>query len=88
MAECQHLVFGVHVSDRVKEAADVQRLLTEYGCHIRTRIGLHQVTEGLCATGGLILLEMYGCQDKCQELADKLNALEGVCVKQMCFECE
>ncbi len=88
MGECLHLVFGLHVSNRVKEAGAVQGLLTEYGCNIRTRIGLHQVSEGVCAAGGLILLEMYGCQDKCQELAKKLEAIEGVTVKQMCFECK
>lgn len=85
MGNCTHLVFGIHVSDRVKEAGAVQGLLTEYGCSIRTRIGLHQVSEGSCASGGLILLEMFGCPDKCQELAAKLGALEGVEVKQMCF---
>jgi hypothetical protein len=88
MGECLHLVFGIHVSNRVKEASCVQGLLTEYGCNIRTRIGLHQVAEGVCATGGLIILEMFGSPDECQELACKLAAIEGVCVKQMCFPCE
>ena len=88
MSKCLHLVFGIHVSDRAKEASAVQGLLTEYGCHIRTRLGLHQVAEGACAAGGLVLLEMFGCPDKCQELACKLSAIVGVEVKQMCFECE
>jgi hypothetical protein len=41
VSKCLHLVFGIHVGDRVKEASAIQGLLTEYGCNIRTRIGLH-----------------------------------------------
>jgi hypothetical protein len=64
----------------------VQHLLTEYGCNIKTRIGLHHVDEQACSPRGLIVLEMYGDDATCQELATKLNALGGIEVQQMRFE--
>lgn len=86
MAKEQHLIMGIHIDDRVKKATDVQELLTEYGCHIKTRIGLHEVSGSFCAGYGLILLELVGGPAKADELAGKLNALQGVEVKLMNFE--
>ncbi|MCL4190598.1 MAG: hypothetical protein KJZ87_02545 [Thermoguttaceae bacterium] len=84
--EDNHLIFGVHITDRYQKAPTVQELLTEYGCHIKTRIGLHQVDEKFCSPRGLIILEMFGDEAKCQELFDKLAAIEGVDVQKMVFE--
>jgi hypothetical protein len=81
-----HLIFGVHVTNRANQVPGVQHLLTEYGCNIKTRIGLHHVDDNVCSPRGLILLELVGDETVCQELAQKLSALEGVEVKQMRFE--
>ena len=80
-----HLILGVHVTDRLRNAAEVQRLFTEYGCHIKTRLGLHEVGEGRCAPSGIVLLEMAGDEAHCTGLADKLNAIEGIEVQKMVF---
>ena len=37
----QHIILGVHITDRIGHVDPVQHLLTEYGCSIRTRLGLH-----------------------------------------------
>ena len=81
----KHTILGVHITDRVKEASEVQKLLTEYGSQIQTRLGLHEVEKGNSAPNGLILLEMVEPDDRIQEMADKLNALEGVEVQSMVF---
>ena len=80
-----HLILGIHVDDRVHDVPDVQKILTEYGCYIKTRIGLHRVDEKFCSPRGLILLEMFGDDKVCREMAAKLTKLEGVEVKEMVF---
>jgi hypothetical protein len=80
-----HVIFGVHIDDRVREVPDVQKIFTQYGCNIKTRIGLHRVDESYCSTRGLILLEMYGDEAVCNEMADKLSRLDGVEVQKMVF---
>ena len=82
----KHLILGVHITDRVKHATRVQEVLTQYGCQIKTRIGLHDVSESVCSPNGLLLLEMFGNLDICQEAAQKLNEIEGVDVQQMLFD--
>ena len=76
-------ILGVHVAQRTKHTAKVQKILTEYGCSIRTRIGLHDAFEGVCSPNGLILLEMVS---QTAELTAALAKLPGVTVKKMVFE--
>ncbi len=80
-----HVILGVHLTDRVKKSVDVQKVFTEHGCSIKSRIGLHDVGEGSCAPGGIILIEFFGAEAEAQEMAEKLNAIEGVCTKMMVF---
>ncbi len=86
MAQDSHIIMGIHVDDRIKKATDIQEYFTAYGCNIKTRIGLHEVTGSFCAGYGLILLELIGGKKTANELAAKLNALEGVEVKLMTFD--
>jgi hypothetical protein len=86
MKEPRHIVLGVHITDRIHHAHKVQDLLTEYGCSIKTRIGLHTVSDNYCSPNGLLLLEMAGDEKPIFEMIDKLNAVEGVDLQQMIFE--
>jgi len=84
-----HIILGVHITDRFKHVAGsggVQALLTEYGCHIKTRLGLHETGKDYCSPNGLLILELVGALDKCRELEQKLSAIEGVSVQKMVFE--
>ena len=81
----RHLILGVHITNRVKRAPEVQKVLTEYGCYIRTRLGLHHASETECSPSGLVLIETTGDPKKCSELAAKLTAIEGLGVKKMVF---
>lgn len=83
-----HIILGVHITSRQVNAAKVQELLTQYGCNIKTRVGLHHVHDEFCSTNGLMLLHMTGDEARCLELGDKLNAMPGITVKNMVFEHE
>ncbi len=81
-----HIILGVHITDRIGHVSSVQQLLTEYGCSIRTRLGLHEADTGFCSANGLLLLEMTDDMKSAETLAEKLNAVEGVEVKTLVFE--
>jgi len=51
------IILGIHVTNRTEEVPRLQSVLSEYGCYIRTRLGLHEVTEGACSPGGILILE-------------------------------
>ena len=81
----RHIILGVHITDRLKNAAEVQRLFSEYGCNIKTRLGLHEV-HNVCSPNGVVILEMYGDEKVCFELAEKLAAIRGIEVQKMVFK--
>lgn len=74
-------VLLVLVSLRKSVAPRVQKILTAWGCLIKTRLGLHQGTLTECTENGLLFLELVGDRRKHKELARKLNLLKGVQAK-------
>ncbi len=66
------------VNLRKKEAVTVQKILTEWGCFIKTRLGLHEGVLDQCSEVGSIILELVGEKEKHVELTRKLNLLEGI----------
>lgn len=80
----KHIILGIHITNRLKKASEVQQLFSQYGCNIKTRLGLHEV-QNVCSPNGIVLLEMYGEDAVCFELADKLAAIEGIEVQRMVF---
>lgn len=81
----KHIIIGVNITSFAKNSVNVQKVFCEYGCSIRTRLGLHDANEGECAPNGLILLDFTGGDEKADEMVEKLTKLEGVEVKQMVF---
>lgn len=81
-----HTIFGIHVTDRVKHATDLQRVFTDFGCHIKTRVGLHEVGEQACGPNGLVLLEVCGNPEKLVEMEKRIASVEGVQIQKMVFK--
>jgi hypothetical protein len=64
-------------------AVQVQKILTSYGCNIRTRLGVNEFFYGEPA--GLIILELKGGSDQRFLLEKDLKALKQVHVRTMVF---
>ena len=80
-----HIILGIHLGDRLQKAASVQAVFTEYGCNIKTRIGLHDVDERSCSPSGVVLIEFFGGVDEADAMMTKLAAVDGVNVQKMVF---
>lgn len=68
----------VKVARRSQAASEVQKILTEFGCSIRTRLGLHEVSPAYCAEDGLIILELQGKPENIKTLEERLSRVPGV----------
>jgi hypothetical protein len=82
----KHIVVGVHITERVKHAGEVQKVFTEFGCQIRTRLGLHEADKGVCSPNGMILLDMVDDDAKVGAFKKKLLAIDGIEVQSMIFD--
>jgi hypothetical protein len=71
----------VLITTRNRNAVKVQEVLTENGCLIKTRLGVHDTYPEVCANYGLLILELVGDKKEQDKLAKKLGAISGVSVK-------
>ncbi len=81
----KHVILGVHLTDRVRNAGMVQEVLTEFGAHIRTRLGLHDTGAHGSSPSGVIVLDVTGDDRSLDRMAERLGAIEGVDVQRMVF---
>ena len=80
-----HRIVGVHISERLTSAGAVQAVFTEFGCNIRTRVGLHDTDGAVCSPSGVVLLDVVGTESECEAMMKRLDAIEGVEVQRMVF---
>jgi hypothetical protein len=79
-------ILGVMVTNRTKNSTTVQHILTKFGCSIKTRLGLHEVTSDISTNYGLILLELTGEKAEWDKLEAELLKVEDVITKKISFE--
>ncbi len=79
----KHTIVGVHITDRLEEATEVQQVLTQFGGQIKTRLGLHEFdNQGL---NGILVLEMVGADEGIQQMCAQLKAIAGIEIQAMVF---
>jgi riboflavin synthase len=69
------------VEKRKDTAVKVQEILTEAGCMIKTRLGLHESGEKQCSDAGLIILQLESDINDINVLVSKIGGIEGVKAK-------
>lgn len=72
---------AIKIEARENSASKVQNVLTQYGCNIKVRLGLHDLPVNACSSSGLIILEVVG--DEIKEMVSQLKVIEGVSVEQV-----
>lgn len=71
----------IKLNSRNTQAVQVQEILTQNGCHIAVRLGLHEIAEQNCSNDGLIILQVTSDEAAIQDMVNQLEQLEGVDVK-------
>ena len=71
-------VLLIYLSTRQDTADKVQKILTGWGCYIKTRLGIHDGVLDKCTDTGLVFIELVGEAEKHVEIERKLNLVKGV----------
>ena len=74
-------VMSVLTNKRVQNVNEMQKVLTESGCIIKTRLGIHDASEDSCSNEGLIILHLTGSESEINRLEEKLNEIPGIVAK-------
>lgn len=78
-------IFGIKLNHRMTSAGEFQHILSKYGCNIKTRIGLHNVEDGVCSPNGVILLEVIGEDSEVKALETELQNFDSAEIQKMVF---
>ncbi len=81
-------VLLILIGKRQETAVNVQKVLTAWGCIIKTRLGIHDGVLDNCSEEGLLILELHGKEEDKQELARKVAVIPGVNSKLVELELE
>lgn len=79
-------ILGINVTDRIKEAGNTQKVLSDYAGSIKTRLGFHELSEEICSRNAYIILQLMGDPKKWDELEKRLNTIDGLNVCRMNFK--
>lgn len=77
------IIIGVKLSDKIMNAVEFQRILTEFNCVIKMRIGINS-TSLFCSKTGIILLQIED-KEKAEELEKALFEISEIELQRMCF---
>jgi len=80
------VIMAILVDKRTDAAPEVQKILTEHGCLIRNRLGIHE--SSTCADEGMIILDISVSDVEVEQLENELKAIDGVNVKSMKLDFE
>lgn len=76
-------LMGIVIENRRDFAPRVQEVLTEFGCIIKMRIGLHEGLEKTCSNEGFIILNLNDDDKEVDRFINKLKSIESVRVKNI-----
>jgi hypothetical protein len=79
-------IIGLLITDRIKEAGRMQLALTKYAHVIKSRLGFHEVTEDVCSRIGVVILQLAGSTEACNNLEHELGQIGGLEIQRMVFQ--
>lgn len=77
-------ILGIKISNKQESAKNVQNVLSEYCCNIKTRLGINNYDEKTCSNEGLILIDIPDTE-KAHDIEKALSNIENITVKKMEF---
>ena len=79
---CSYII-AMRLDQRTQTAASVQETLTKFGCNIKARLGLHDLSDDFCANYGIVILQVCGEKDELDKILLALNEISSVTAKMI-----
>ena len=76
----KHSVLVMSVENRRENADKIQSVLTNHGCEVKARLGLHEAGN-VCAEEGLIIIQLVPDDKDIKAFVKDLNEIGGVKAK-------
>ena len=70
-------ILGIKLDERLENSLNFQKILSKYGCEIRTRLGLHSSENNSCTNWGIIILEFTGDEKSLNNFEKEISLIDG-----------
>ncbi len=70
-------IMVIRASKRRENVEALQKVLTQFGCNIKMRLGLHEAGD-VCSDDGLIILQLVDVDGEVAAFKKTLDALSGI----------
>lgn len=77
------VIIGIKLPDKKENAVELQKILTEFNCFIKMRIGFNNLSI-FCSSSGIILLQVEE-KEKALLLEKALLEISGIELQRMIF---
>lgn len=77
------IIIGIKLNDKINNAVEFQKILTEFNCVIKMRIGIN-TSSIFCSSSGIILLQIEK-EENAVEIEAALIEIEGIELQRMTF---
>ncbi len=77
------IIIGIKLPDKINNAVEFQKILTEFNCTIKMRIGINN-SSIFCSSNGIILLQLENTE-KAIDLERELLEISGIELQRMIF---
>lgn len=77
------IIIGIKLNNKEDNAIELQKILSEFACDIKLRIGINNASF-LCSTTGIILLQVEN-RDAAIKLENSLINISGIELERMIF---
>lgn len=81
----KHIILGIHLTNRMTKAGELQKVFSEFGCHIKTRLGLHQTDHNACSPNGVVIIEYFGDDATLANMEAAIRSIDGLELQKMVF---
>ena len=77
------IIIGIKLPDKLNNAIEFQKILTEFNCTIKMRIGINN-SSIFCSSNGIVLLQVENTE-KAIDLERELLEISGIELQRMIF---
>ena len=77
------VIIGIKLKDKNDNSLELQKILTEFNCEIKLRVGINN-SSFLCSSYGIILLQIDSL-DSAIKLENSLINISGIEIERMIF---
>lgn len=77
------IIIGIKLPEKLNNAVEFQKILTEFNCTIKMRIGINN-SNIFCSSNGIVLLQLENTE-KAIDLERELLEISGIEIQRMIF---